>query len=167
MTIEKLALVLSSAIVLYMTRLYTRATGFTIVELMIVIVIIGILATIIGLNYQNTTLTGRTTQAKSNAYAVQKVAEAFYADKNRAPGSLSDFSYNPLAKVPQGVTILSGNTPLSPTNGQSAVEYTYLGSPDAATGGRVRYWDFNKGNITDMPLYVGDASVSSSGWHFF
>jgi len=59
--------------------------GFTIVELLIVIVVIGILAAITIVSFNGVTARANTTSAKAAAAAADKKAEAYNAEKSRYP----------------------------------------------------------------------------------
>ncbi|MBC7868582.1 prepilin-type N-terminal cleavage/methylation domain-containing protein, partial [Candidatus Saccharibacteria bacterium] len=83
-----------------------RNDGFTIVELLIVIVVIGILAAITIVSYSGITARANTTKAQTNAASAQKVAEAYNADAGYYPPTLaaftSGFGANPSSKLPSG-----------------------------------------------------------------
>ena len=64
--------------------------GFTIVELLIVIVVIGILAAIVIVAYNGITNRANDTNNKTDAVSIQKVAEAINADKGYYPGGTGD-----------------------------------------------------------------------------
>jgi prepilin-type N-terminal cleavage/methylation domain-containing protein len=112
-------------------------TGFTIVELLIVIVVIGILAAITIVAYNNIQQRGRDAERTSDVKQLKKSLELFYAEKNYYP-SVSDvtsatFRTNTL-KIPEGIV-----TPPSQTGRISYCwstgpnSYCYVGR--AATGG--------------------------------
>ena len=63
--------------------------GFTIVELLIVIVVIGILAAITIVAYNGVTARANTTAAGATAATVAKKAEAYNAEKSGYPATLS------------------------------------------------------------------------------
>jgi prepilin-type N-terminal cleavage/methylation domain-containing protein len=63
----------------------TRSSGFTIVELLIVIVVIGILATLVIVTFTGIQQKGRNSQRQTDINAVQSHVEAFYADKGYYP----------------------------------------------------------------------------------
>jgi len=63
--------------------------GFTLVELMVVIVILGLLATIVGTNVLGHTETARIEAARSSAVEIHKAA-TIYATKNGKVPSLED-----------------------------------------------------------------------------
>jgi prepilin-type N-terminal cleavage/methylation domain-containing protein len=141
-----------------------KERGFTIVELLIVIVVIGILAAITIVAYSGITARANATKAQTNATQIQKIAEAFNADNSFYPRTIADFSgaLAVSAKLPSGLTLVkgggvagtsyaSGAAALTATvtaalvtsaNGTSTV--AFLTSPNATTptGGVIYYWDY-------------------------
>lgn len=79
--------------------------GFTIVELLIVIVIIGILAAIVIVAYTGITQQAKDSKYKSNADSIRQVAETVNATKGYYPSSQATFSDSDTAKLPDGVTV--------------------------------------------------------------
>jgi prepilin-type N-terminal cleavage/methylation domain-containing protein len=143
--------------------------GFTIVELLIVIVVIGILAAITIVAYNGVTARANTTSAKAAANSFTKKAEIYNADAgtNRYPivnteltsaASTSTFFLS-------GVTINYSTTALTSaaTNSTVRVLKCASGAPAnqaAITGtnitGLVAYWfDYALGTETTTPLVVG------------
>lgn len=66
-------------------QLKARSGGFTIVELLIVIVVIGILATLVIVTFAGIQQKGRDSQRKTDINAVQGHVEAFYAQNGYYP----------------------------------------------------------------------------------
>ena len=141
--------------------------GFTIVELLIVIVVIGILAAIIIVAFNGVQNQARTTQAQSAASNVAKKAEAYNADPNGGNGSyptafsqLSGAASTASYSV-QGVSLAtalftSGTAPSSPNTVAIA---TCTGG-----GGRVYYYDYGTGaaaTAAKAPEYGGATDSSS------
>jgi len=85
--------------------------GFTIVELLIVIVVIGILAAIVIVAYNGVQNRARDTNNKTDAVSLVKVAEAVNADNGAYPTGTSDatlvtaFNAGTTAKIPNNVTL--------------------------------------------------------------
>jgi prepilin-type N-terminal cleavage/methylation domain-containing protein len=89
--------------------------GFTLVELLIVIVILGILATVTVFAVR-----GITDKGKENSCAVEKktiltAAESYYAQEGKAPGSFADlaggkFLNDTQAKLEATWTLTGGNS---------------------------------------------------------
>jgi type IV pilus assembly protein PilA len=145
-----------------------KERGFTIVELLIVIVVIGILAGITIVAYSG--ITNRANQSKivGNANSVQSVAEAFNADKGYYPG-LAATGTDALAlgsastQVPTGVTIVAdaSTSPITTASGTATLAYACFPAcgGKTATGGRLTYWDPVAGTV--KYIYLGNAASGS------
>ncbi len=140
--------------------------GFTIVELLIVIVVIGILAAIIIVAYNGVTNKAKTTQNVTNASAIQKRAEAYNADSNGGNGSYpasasawttwSGTNATSPGAIPTGITVSA----TAPTSGTAAtIQYLVCATP---AGYKIVYWDYSTGNLTATPTYGGGATSSST-----
>lgn len=137
--------------------------GFTIVELLIVIVVIGILAAITIVSFNGVTSKANTSNASANAEAVQKVAESYNADNNSYPSTIAAFSAaGNTVKLPGGVTVMPSpatKASLTSSNGKTNIVYQYKGTAGSATGGRIYSFDFGN-TSTPKVIYVGDATSS-------
>jgi type II secretion system protein G len=92
--------------------------GFTLLELLIVIVIIGILALLIIPNITSAPKKARDTQRKTDLKAVQKGLEEYFVSNNVYPAALTDLS--------------AGNPPILksvPTDPKNAAPFTYTYTP--------------------------------------
>ena len=63
-----------------MTKLHTRRGGFTLIELMIVVAIIGILAAIAIPNFLRFQLKAKTSEGKTNLAAIRTAEESYFAE---------------------------------------------------------------------------------------
>jgi prepilin-type N-terminal cleavage/methylation domain-containing protein len=143
-------------------------SGFTIVELLVVIVVIGILAAITLVSYTGVTTRAKTSADQANANAAQSVAEAYNADNGYYPGTFGAFATGSQSThLPSGVTMIAdaATTTLNATNGANTLAYSCVSpcSANATTGGRIAYWNFSTSN--DGYVYVG-AGTSSSTWAY-
>lgn len=136
-----------------------KQSGFTIVELLIVIVVVGILATLTIVSYSGITARANTVKAQTNASNVQKVAEAYNADTGHYPSALADFTTGSTStKLPGGITVVAGGSTLDADNGDDTIGWECLGASCSSTnaGGRVTYWDFTDNSVEYV--YVGSAA---------
>ncbi|KIH76452.1 type II secretion system protein G (GspG) [Geoalkalibacter ferrihydriticus] len=67
-----------------------RSRGFTLIELIIVMTILGILATIAVPSYQRSVIKARETALAENLYQMRQAIDAHFADNARYPESLDD-----------------------------------------------------------------------------
>ena len=127
-------------------KLKNKEGGFTIVELLIVIVVIGILAAITIVSYTGITTQAKTAHAQQNASSVQSVADAFNAENSKYPATTADFAAVSSAKLPAGITLLISADPTA-SNGETSIRYQkYTDTTSSVvTGGAVTYWDFTTG----------------------
>jgi prepilin-type N-terminal cleavage/methylation domain-containing protein len=141
-----------------------KERGFTIVELLIVIVVIAILAAITIVAYNGVTNRANLSKAQTNAVSVQKVAEAYNADTGRYPGLTTDFTTGSTStKLPTAITVVSQATALTATSGPTTVTWAYVGSSaTTATGGRITYWDATTNAVSTNIIYVGNATSGST-----
>ena len=127
----------------------TKNRGFTIVELLVVIVVIGILTAITIVSYTGVTSRAKTAANESNASAVIAAAEAVYADTGVYPatGTTANLSAG-AAKISSSIVF---GTPPTATN------YTYMAyTLPAATHVCVGYWDFSANAVR----YVGGGAAN-------
>jgi len=151
----------------------TNSRGFTIVELLIVIVVIAILAAIVIVAYAGVTQRANTSKASANAVAVKKVAETISADTGSYPATKAAFGTgSTTTKLPAGVTIVS-STPSPTTQAGTATNaatdipttgssiYNTIAVYMISGGGGVIYYRDGSGAISS-PNYYGGATSSST-----
>jgi general secretion pathway protein G len=74
--------------------------GFTLIELIVVVTIIGILAGIAMINVRNAQRKAQETALKGDLFELRKAIDNFYADKQRYPNDLNELVPNYLRKIP-------------------------------------------------------------------
>jgi len=132
--------------------------GFTIVELLIVVVVIGILAAIVIVAYNGITTRAKAAQAISNAETVYKKAEAYYNDPTGGNGSypLSVTAFKGLPANTLGA--LPSSIPIVTTDPVNSTDVWYIAclKDSTAIGFIVRYWDFT---VNAARHYVGGSGA--------
>lgn len=139
--------------------------GFTIVELLIVIVVIGILAAIVIVAYQGVTARANTSTAQSTATSVMKKIEAYAAEEGTYPTGpsvlISAGATKSYTLQGAGITFTATATPLTAKPAGTTADpndkvsfYTCSsGTPSVQVGNKVRYWNFTDKNFAEV--YAG------------
>ncbi len=112
--------------------------GFTIIELMIVMAIIGILLTIAQPSFQQYTTRAREAVLKENLFTIRDVIDQYYADKARYPDSLQDLVDNRyIRKIPDDPFTKSSDTwvEIPPDTGEGGIFDVHSGSDLIALDG--------------------------------
>lgn len=147
----------------YLSKITKKDNGFTIVELLVVIVVIGILAAITIVSYTGVTSRAKTAQAQSNAASAQSVAEAYNADLGYYPATAAAFATGSVStRLPSGMTVVPTTTALTTSNGQTTVTWECLTTCTSTTGGRIKFFDFSTGAVSTTFIYVGAAAVGGT-----
>ena len=152
------------------SHLSTR--GFTIVELLIVIVVIGILAAIVIVAYNGITQRAKATGYKSDANSIVKVAEAINSDASGGyPTTNAGFTSptwstgTATAKLPNNVyaVVTTGtvtNSESSASGAPTTGTQTWAVYTDTATNSK--YYSFKAcGATTGVSVYYYDPNASS------
>lgn len=121
--------------------------GFTIVELLIVIVVMGILATIVIVTYQGVQDKANTQKNQQYAREVREKATAYNSLKTEYPASktvFSDTNVDVTVKLTSETQAALDKGDPSDTN-REGLKYENCGTP--ATGAKVSYWSYEKKQV--------------------
>ena len=78
-----------------------RARGFTLIEMLIVVALIGIVASIALPSYRHATLKAREAVLREDLWVLRDVIDQYYTDKQKYPASLEDLkSSGYIRKIP-------------------------------------------------------------------
>ncbi|HSX14861.1 MAG TPA: prepilin-type N-terminal cleavage/methylation domain-containing protein [Candidatus Saccharimonadales bacterium] len=136
-----------------MRKLLRRQQGFTLLELLIVIVIIGILALIIVPGLASGPKRARDAQRKSDMRAVKNALETYYNDNNAYPaGDYAGLSAHL-------VTAYIPSMPADPKSGNPAYVYTPVPSGCAAGACTSYVLDATLENTKDSQIKAGTTNT--------
>ena len=124
------------------TAYYLLPTGFTLLELMIVISILIILVSVALPQYQKTTMHARETILRHDLVTMRKLIDQYSADKGKLPQSLDDLvSAGYMREIPKDPitdnkdwTIETGDDPYS-TEGGTGVTNVHSSASEVSTDG--------------------------------
>lgn len=164
------------------SKLKSRSSsGFTLVELLIVIVVIAILAAITIVAYGNISARAKTTQGSTAAANVVKVAEAINADNSAYPINTAAFAAGSTStKLPSGITLQdpTGTAPTTgnlnslaafaaaPSSGNTVAVALVCSASGVAAGGAVYWYDFSTPSTIHVTYFgsVGATTTVSSAY---
>lgn len=172
-----------------MNKITKRQSGFTIIELLIVIAIIAVLAAITIVSYSTVTGKANLAAAQSSANQVIKKAETYKNETTALGGTgyypvtlatlngaTSDKSYQVTgvtysalgAATTTGVRydlcgVTNATTAATTYAGATGIGGTTPPSGAFITGAKVYFWDYTTGAITTNPLSVGQVSGTYPG----
>jgi prepilin-type N-terminal cleavage/methylation domain-containing protein len=133
--------------------------GFTLVELLIVIVIIAILTVVSLVAYNGLQNQAKTSAAKSAADAVAKKAELYNTAESKYPANLTDLTntaksgepYYLDAKTVNAGSLTAGTAPAE----ANTIEYTPCPATGSAKGAHVKYYNFSKNIVEERTIGTG------------
>lgn len=145
----------------------TKNKGFTIVELLIVVVVIAILAAITIVSYNGITRQANASAADSLVATWRKKIELFYASEGTYPFAETSLSGDPGESYYIPVTSLKTTAPNS-SDGTQKVMIEPCGSSAPTTDAttttlRVTYWDY-EANATATTLVGGSHTTCAAAW---
>ena len=82
-------------------RLHPSQKGFSLIELIVVVTIIGILASIALVNVRTAQRKARESALRANLFEMRKAIDNFYADKQRYPTDLNELVPNYIRGIPK------------------------------------------------------------------
>ena len=142
-----------------------KERGFTIVELLIVIVVIGILAAITIVAYNGVQNRARATTNQATAQEVQSKAEVYAADTGNGTFPASGTAFEAYATTDTASLSPNTKTALSPTapSATNASGVNYAPCPATnPTGAKIGYWDPSLATPAIVYLYAGTATSAST-----
>ncbi|RYF27563.1 MAG: prepilin-type N-terminal cleavage/methylation domain-containing protein [Chloroflexi bacterium] len=134
-----------------------KSRGFTIVELLIVIVVIGILSAITIVAFNGIQQRGRDSVRSSDVKSLQKAIELYKADNNQYPlhaGGTDGTGYNISDLASILVPTYIAKIPPDPKTGQ----YQYVRGPAANAGYGIRI------SFEGKPMCKVGVNTASTGW---
>lgn len=148
-----------------------KARGFTIVELLVVIVVIGILAAISIVSYSGVTSKAKIATVKSYVSDVDNMVQSQIAQGGSsaittAAGMRSFTSADGITTTLSGdVVFVAWTTSLTAATGQNTLKYRYCSAGAAAGGYQIGYWDYGTTNAeATKDKFTGACTTWSAGF---
>ena len=157
-----------------MKKFHTRKGGFTLIELMIVVAIIGILAAIAIPNFLRFQLKAKTSEGKTNLAAIRTSEESYYAEfglyvsanasptaagKNLKVGFVNEDGLNQgfdrLGWSPEGLVFFNYGV------STSGSQFTATSSADIDANNVYQTWGYKKGAIASKTLNGGTCAIGN------
>ena len=154
-----------------MHKLHTRKGGFTLIELMIVVAIIGILAAIAIPNFLRFQLKAKSSEGKTNLAAIRTAEESYFAEygvyvsSDPSPTALDNnqkttfahpnagLGFDMIGWEPEGEVYFSYNAAVNGTDD----EFTAAAYADIDNDTANQYWGYRSGASTvDAKAFDGD-----------
>ncbi len=128
-------------------RARLSAPGFTLIEILIVITIIGILITLAQPSFNRAVTAAKEATLKENLFILRDVIDQFYADNTKYPASLTDLvEKGYIRQVPKDPVTGSADTwvlvPATDEQGQAAGIYDVRSGSDRTARDGSRYADW-------------------------
>lgn len=137
----------------------SKNKGFTIVELLVVIVVIGILAAITMISYNGVTAKAQTTENQSNANIVITAANGVYAELGSYPAT-SATAATVLNNLNAGVTKVPSTLTVTNVTATAGKSLSYRLTSDGK-GICVGYWDYT--GTAAAKYYYGGTATADNG----
>ena len=136
-----------------------KAKGFTIVELLIVIVIIGILAAISIVTYNGVMTRSRDSERQSDARNIANAASAYKAQEDNWPSADQLKTGFDTVKLSGKASSQLRSTAVSAATDKAFYGMTNCtsGTPSSTTGVQITYW--NEAEKKQVKINVGDGCV--------
>jgi len=147
-----------------MTTIKNKGQGFTIVELLIVVVVIAILAAITIVSYNGITNKANASAAKSTAATVQKKIELYNTQVGNYPITKDALTAANNSYTVDGSLFTGANEPTASGSykgtGHVRVQACHTGTLSASTitGMRIRWYDYERSSSQIQNLDVGNCT---------